>query len=74
MALDKLKRNEHLGMLIDQKMNDGIAVPFFGIEAMTAPALARFCVEVRCPVVPAHCERLKGRPFPCDLRSADVVR
>ena len=62
-AMDKLRRNEHLGMLVDQKMNDGIAVPFFGIEAMTAPALARFALKFRCPVVPAHCERLRGAHF-----------
>ena len=35
----------HAAMLVDQKMNDGIAVPFFGREAMTAPALAMLAIR-----------------------------
>jgi KDO2-lipid IV(A) lauroyltransferase len=62
-ALEKLKRGEHIGMLVDQKMNDGISVPFFGVEAMTAPALAAFALKYKCPVVPAHLVRVKGARF-----------
>ncbi|MTJ79876.1 MAG: lauroyl acyltransferase [Telmatospirillum sp.] len=63
MALDKLRRGEHIGMLVDQKMNDGISVPFFGFPAMTAPALAAFSLKYQCPVVPAHLVRIKGARF-----------
>jgi KDO2-lipid IV(A) lauroyltransferase len=62
-ALTVLQRGERLGMLIDQKMNDGIAVPFFGRDAMTAPALARFALRFRCPVVPVRIQRLVGARF-----------
>jgi KDO2-lipid IV(A) lauroyltransferase len=58
-----LKEGGHVGMLVDQKMNDGIAVPFFGREAMTAPAVARFALKFGCPVVPAKVERLGGAHF-----------
>lgn len=61
--LSVLKRGGHLGMLIDQKMNDGIPVPFFGRDAMTAPAVARFALKFGCPVVPAQVERLGGAHF-----------
>jgi KDO2-lipid IV(A) lauroyltransferase len=62
-ALVRLKKGEHLGMLVDQKMNDGIAVPFFGREAMTAPALAAFALRFSCPIVAARTVRLKGAHF-----------
>jgi KDO2-lipid IV(A) lauroyltransferase len=62
-ALSTLKRGGHLGMLVDQKMNDGISVPFFGMAAMTAPAVAVFALKYRCPVVPAHVVRIKGAHF-----------
>ncbi len=58
-----LRRGEHLGMLIDQKLNEGIAVPFFGRDAMTAPALAQLALKFGCPVVPARVERLEGAHF-----------
>ncbi|MCP5367019.1 MAG: lauroyl acyltransferase [Hyphomicrobiales bacterium] len=57
-AMKLLGQGGHLGMLVDQKMNDGIPVPFFGRDAMTAPALAQLALRYRCPVVPARVERL----------------
>jgi Kdo2-lipid IVA lauroyltransferase/acyltransferase len=62
-ALAVLKGGGHLGMLVDQKMNDGILVPFLGRDAMTAPAVARFALKFRCPVVPGRIERLPGAHF-----------
>ena len=63
LLLRSLKDGKHLGMVVDQKMNDGIAVPFFGRDAMTAPALAVLALRFDCPVVPVRVERLKGARF-----------
>lgn len=62
-VLRAMLRGDHMAMLVDQKMNDGIAVPFLGIEAMTAPAIAELAYRFDCPVVPARVERLKGARF-----------
>ena len=59
-AIELLREGKALGMLLDQKMNDGIAVPFFGRDAMTAPALAQFALKFGCPVLPGHVVRTKG--------------
>jgi KDO2-lipid IV(A) lauroyltransferase len=83
-ALAILKQGRFLGLLADQKMNDGIPVPFFGRTAMTAPALAQMALRFDCPVLPARVERLGGARFritaypPLDLprsgdRQADVL-
>lgn len=61
--LKSLKEGKHLGMLVDQKMNDGMPVPFFGRDVMTAPALAELALRFDCPVVPARVTRLKGARF-----------
>jgi KDO2-lipid IV(A) lauroyltransferase len=52
-----------LALLVDQKMNDGIAVPFFGRDAMTAPALARLARRFDSIVVPVRVERVRGAHF-----------
>lgn len=62
-ALAHLGRGGRLGMLVDQKMNDGIAAPFFGRMAMTAPAAAAFALRFRCPLIPAHVQRLGPARF-----------
>jgi KDO2-lipid IV(A) lauroyltransferase len=83
-ALAALRNGRNLGMLIDQKLNNGIAVPFFGRPAMTSPVLASFALRFDCAVLPARMERLGGAKFrltihpPLDLprtgdRDADVL-
>ncbi len=62
-AIAVLRRGAHLTMLADQKMNDGIPVPFFGRPAMTAPALAALALRFDCDVLPARVERLGGAHF-----------
>ncbi len=66
-ALQRLHKGGHLAMMVDQKMNDGIAVPFFGRAAMTAPALATFALRYRCPMVALRAIRLKGVRFRIDF-------
>lgn len=58
-----LRRGGMAGLLVDQKLNDGIPVPFFGREAMTAPAIAQFAYRFDCPVIPVRIERLEGTRF-----------
>jgi KDO2-lipid IV(A) lauroyltransferase len=57
-TLAHLRRGGFLGMLVDQKMNDGIAARLFGERAMTAPALAQLALRHRCPVVLGRAVRL----------------
>ncbi len=58
-----LRRGGHVGLLVDQKQNDGIAVPFLGHIAMTAPGVARLGRHFDCPIVPIRTERLNGARF-----------
>lgn len=58
-----LKQGRHIGILIDQKYNEGIAVPFFGRPAMTSPAFVQLAQKFKCPLVMARLERLNGPNF-----------
>lgn len=58
-----LRRGEALAILMDQKLSNGVPVPFFGYPAMTAPAAAHFALRFGCPVYPVHIERLSGTRF-----------
>ena len=61
--IDIVRKGGHLGMLVDQKLNAGIAVPFFGREAMTAPALAQLGLKFGIPLIPVSVARLNGARF-----------
>ncbi len=56
-AIEALGSNCVLGLLFDQKSNDGIPVPFFGIEAMTTTAPAQLALRFGCPLVAVRMER-----------------
>jgi KDO2-lipid IV(A) lauroyltransferase len=57
-AAAHLARGGYLGLLMDQKLNDGIEARLFGLPAMTAPAAAAFALHFRCPLLTGHVERL----------------
>jgi KDO2-lipid IV(A) lauroyltransferase len=58
-----IKNNGTVALLADQKLSSGMAIPFFGHDAMTAPALAHFALKFGLPVYPSQVERLTGARF-----------
>jgi len=61
--MQALKSGASVALMNDQKMNDGIAAPFLGREAMTAPGPARMALRYDCPLVPMHIVRKDGARF-----------
>ncbi len=53
----------HIGMLIDQKMNDGVKTIFFNKCVMSPSAIVKFAVKFNCPIIPAVCTRFKSTSF-----------
>jgi KDO2-lipid IV(A) lauroyltransferase len=58
-----IRSGRTIGMLLDQKQNDGIAVPFFHKPAMTAPAIATLALKYNCTIVPIQIVRTNGVKF-----------
>jgi KDO2-lipid IV(A) lauroyltransferase len=58
-----LKEGKSVGMLTDQKMNDGVPVPFFNRDAMTAPAMAELALRYNCLLIPVQVIRTHGAHF-----------
>lgn len=56
--LGLMKNGGNLSMLVDQKLREGILVPFFGRPAKTPQALANLALKFDCPIVPVRVERL----------------
>lgn len=61
--LSLLRRGDHALLLVDQKMGEGIPVPFLGRKAMTAKGVARMYLNQNCPLLPARAERIQGSQF-----------
>lgn len=61
--LRALKTGEYIGILIDQKYNEGVEVPFFDRLAMTNPIFVQLCQKQKCALIPMQNKRLKGAHF-----------
>jgi len=59
----QLRGAKSLMMLVDQKLREGIAVPFFGRDAMTTPAPAALALKTGAKIVIASNRRLPGARF-----------
>jgi KDO2-lipid IV(A) lauroyltransferase len=64
-----IKDGLSLALMIDQRMNEGIAVPFFGRPAMTAPAIADLALRYDMPVIPIRIIRTGGCHFRAEILS-----
>jgi len=70
LSRSTLERGGLLGLLADQKHNQGVAVPFFGRPAMTAPMVAKLALQYRCPVHGAWVRRLDRLNFRVTIEPA----
>lgn len=58
-----LKQGRIVGLLIDQKYREGVAIPFFARDAMTAQGPAVLSLRSGAAIVPVAMERLGGSRF-----------
>ena len=59
--LEALSNGESVALMNDQKFNQGLAVPFFGVDAMTAPGPTRLALRSGAPLLPISIMRDKAR-------------
>lgn len=61
--LKTLQNHEGIGLLIDQKFNEGVKANFFGHPAMTSEHFIRLSQKLNCPIIPLQIERINGIDF-----------
>lgn len=58
-----MKSGRFIGMLVDQKYNEGLLVDFLGHPAKTSPAYIQLCQKFDCPLIPVQIIREQGSYF-----------
>jgi KDO2-lipid IV(A) lauroyltransferase len=58
-----LSQRRSLGLIIDQRVDSGELVPFFGVNKATTLIPARLALRFGCQLVPVRVERLSGARF-----------
>ncbi len=73
-AVVLLKKNFHIGMLVDQKQDEGIPAPFFGRDAMTTTAPAALARRLDVPIVAARAIRQNGAYFKIMVHEFEIAK
>jgi len=58
--ISTLQNGRPIALLIDQKFNQGLSVPFFGRPAKTSPSFIQLARKYDCPIVPIWVQRVSG--------------
>ncbi|WP_366555610.1 lysophospholipid acyltransferase family protein [Aquibaculum sediminis] len=61
--LQAMRRGESLGLLVDLRSDEGEAIPFFDVPAMTSTAPARLALMAKAELIPVRVERLAPARF-----------
>ena len=68
--LTALRNGQSIALLNDQKFNEGIKVPFFGVDAMTAAGPTRLALQTGAPLIPMSIVRTTGANFRVTIHTA----
>ena len=59
----ELAEGRSVGLVVDTRDDDGVPVPFFGLDKLTTLAPARLALRFGCDLIPARIERLAPARF-----------
>ena len=59
----ELGEGRSIGMVVDARDDEGVPVPFFGLDKLTTLAPARLALRFKCDLIPARVERLGDARF-----------
>lgn len=58
-----LKQGTSIGLVVDQRVDNGKPVPFFGRDMLTSITPAQLALRFDCELIPIQIQRLKGARF-----------
>ncbi len=66
-AVDYLKKNFSVALMIDQRVSEGKSLPFFKKNALTTTLPAQLALKFDCEIVPIYINRTKDEKFEIEI-------
>lgn len=70
--LTALSNGDIIGMMIDQKMNDGVEVPFFNLPVKATNLPAKLAIKYNIPIYMGKVQRTKGAYYEVELMKINL--
>lgn len=71
--INEIKQGNYIIILMDQKVSDGIAVPFFHKNALTSTSIAKLALKYDIPLIPARSIRI-GKDFKFKIEVGEAIQ
>jgi Kdo2-lipid IVA lauroyltransferase/acyltransferase len=71
--LEALDSGDVIGMMIDQKMNDGLEIPFFGMPAKSTNLPAKLSIKFKLPIYIGKVTRTKGVNYKVEVEEIKII-
>lgn len=68
--IQAIRKQEPVGLLFDQKANDGVPVALFGMEAMTSDVVAQIVMKHQARIIPTRCIRQRDGTLHMEVEPA----
>ena len=62
-TIDYINKNYSIALMIDQRVSEGEAIPFFGRQALTTTLPAQLALKYNIDIIPVYIERDKNNNF-----------
>lgn len=72
ILVNVLKKGEHVAILCDQRLTEGISVPFFGRPAMTPSAMVVLAIKMKLPIVMGKAVRMPDGHFAMSVKPLPI--
>ena len=66
-AIEYIKNNHSIALMIDQRVSEGKQIPFFNHKALTTTLPAQLALKYNCDIVPVFLYRNKNDTFDMQL-------
>jgi len=63
LVINYLKKNYSIALMIDQRVSEGIRLPFFNKKAYTTTVPAQLALKYNCNIVPVSIKRMPDNKF-----------
>ena len=66
-VINYIKKKNNIALMVDQRVSEGIKVPFFNNEAFTTSLPAQLAIKYDCSIVPIYISRNSDDSFEMEL-------
>jgi len=66
-AIEYIKKNYSVALMIDQRVSEGKLIPFFKKDSLTTTLPAQLAIRYKCNIVPVHIIRKSNELFEMEV-------